>query len=150
MPRNQILLQVFVASPGDLAPEREIVAQTIAELNSLWAGKLGIGLELVRWESHAYPGFAADAQDVINAEIPQENDIFIGIMWARFGTPTGRAGSGTSEEFETALRRYRADGTPHLMMYFKQAPLPLSEIDPEQLRRVNEFRAHVRREGALD
>jgi hypothetical protein len=31
-------------------------------------------------------------------------DLFVGIMWRRFGTPTGVAGSGTEQEFDHALR----------------------------------------------
>ena len=36
------------------------------------------------------------------------------------------------------------------MLYFKTAPpLSLSEIDPDQLRGVNEFRSRVSKEGGL-
>jgi hypothetical protein len=41
-------------------------------------------LDLIQWETHAWPGFGADAQDVINREI-EPGDIFIGIMWRRIG-----------------------------------------------------------------
>jgi hypothetical protein len=73
--------------------------EVIRELNTAWARDLGIRLELVRWETHAYPSFGDDPQAVINEQIPDDFDLFLGLMWYRFGTPTGRAGSGTLEEF---------------------------------------------------
>jgi hypothetical protein len=107
-------------------------------------------LELVRWETHGYPGIGKDAQDVLNRELTDTPDIFIGLMWGRYGTPTARAGSGTEEEFARALARYRKDpSSVRIMFYFKDAPVSPSEIDPEQLARVQTFRKSLGDEGAL-
>ncbi|MYD31374.1 MAG: DUF4062 domain-containing protein, partial [Nitrospira sp. SB0661_bin_20] len=64
-------------------------------------------MDVVRWETRTTPGFGKDPQDVINKQISDAYDIFIGIMWTRFGTPTPRAGSGTEEEFLRAYDRYK-------------------------------------------
>lgn len=150
MPRQEHILTVFVASPSDLADERARLEEVITELNQTWSRSHGIRLDLVRWESHAYPGFGQDAQDVINQQIPQDYDVFIGIMWHRFGTPTGRAESGTEEEFTRAKARWDADHTTlNLMIYFKDAPLSPSQIDPLQLSRLTEFKKTLGEEGAL-
>ena len=93
MARQEHVLTVFAASPGDVEAERGKLEDVIRELNVTWSRELGIRLDLVRWETHAYLGFGADGQDVINQEIPDDCDIFVGIMWCRYGTPTGRAGS---------------------------------------------------------
>ena len=45
----------------------------------------------------------SDPQQIINSQVSDEYDIFIGILWTRFGTPTERAGSGTEEEFSWSL-----------------------------------------------
>ena len=77
----------------------------------------------MRWETHAYPNFGIDAQDVINEQIPDDYDLFVGIMWCRYGTPTGRAGSGTVEEFERAKARYDADkNSVQLMVVLRMKP----------------------------
>lgn len=150
MPRQETILQVFVASPGDLAEERAALEDVIRELNSTWSRTLGCRLDLVRWETHAVPGMGRDAQDVINRSVPQDYDIFIGMLWSRFGTPTNRAESGTQEEFNTAVERYRHDpSSVRIMFYFKDEPLAPSQIDPDQLRRIQGFRRALDNLGGL-
>src|SRR5690349_22389526 len=96
-----IKLSVFVASPNDVREERDRIQRVVEEFNLGIAKAQGLILELIRWETHAWPDIGDDAQDVINRQIPIP-DIFIGILWKRFGTPTKRADSGTQEEFERA------------------------------------------------
>jgi hypothetical protein len=82
-------------------------------------------------------------QGVVNRQVGQF-DVFIGIMWKRFGTPTGRAESGTDEEFNVALKSWKTTRTPRIMFYFSQAPYTLRSIEEaEQLRKVLQFRRRV-------
>ncbi|MEW6220293.1 MAG: hypothetical protein AB1634_12275, partial [Thermodesulfobacteriota bacterium] len=73
-------VRVFVASPSDCKDERESLPSLFERLNHGIASEKHIVLELVRWETHAWPGFGQDPQDVINEQIG-DYDIFIGIMW---------------------------------------------------------------------
>ena len=150
MPRPEQAIVVLVASPSDLEPERTQLEEVIRELNLSWSQSFGHRLELVRWETHGLPGIGDDPQAVLNRELPDDPDIFIGLMWSRYGTATGRAGSGTEEEFDRALERYRQDpDSIRIMFYFKDAPLAPSDIDPDQLRRVARFRESLGAEGTL-
>lgn len=150
MPRDLSALRIFVAGPGDVDDERRQLEDVVEELNKTWADTLHVRLDLLTWRDHAVPGVGRDAQDVVNRSMPQDYDIFIGIMWSRFGSPTQRAGSGTEEEFNRALIRARtAPGSVHLMMYFKDDPVPMSAIDPEQVARIVAFRKHLEEEGVL-
>jgi hypothetical protein len=150
MARQEHVLSLFVASPSDVEAERGRLEDVIRELNVTWSRELGVRLDLVRWETHAYPGIGADAQDVINEQIPDDCDLFIGIMWCRYGTPTGRAGSGTVEEFDRAKARFDSDpDSVRLMVYFKDESIPPSRLDPEQLAKVNAFRASLGNENVL-
>lgn len=148
MAKTEQVLSIFLASPGDVGAERNSVNGFVNEWNDLWSDEIGVHLRLVRWETHAYPAGGADGQDVINAQIGEEYDVFLGIMWKRFGTPTGRAASGTVEEFERALARNRASGSPELMFYFKKAELD-PDVDAEQLLAVREFRGKLAIDGLL-
>ena len=95
MPKNITVIQIFVAAPNDVDQERRELEDVVNELNNLWEPSYSIRLELWQWTTHAYPNFGIDPQDVINAQGPKDYDIFIGILWARFGTstPSGRLGN---------------------------------------------------------
>jgi hypothetical protein len=145
------VLRIFVASPGDVTVERQSLVKVITELNmtlSVLAPDTGIVLELVRWETHAAPGLGEDPQAVINTYI-DDYDVFIGVMWQRFGTPTQRASSGTEEEFDRAYRRWQESRDFPVLFYFcqKAVAIPRTTDDVEQLRRVVEFRAKMASKG---
>ena len=108
MPNMATELSVLVGSPGDVTEERERLEQVVSSVNSAFAGT-GISLRLIRWEHDVRPGLGEDGQAVVNDEIPEDYDVFIGIMWNSVGTPTGRAISGTIEEFEKAVERFDKD-----------------------------------------
>lgn len=148
MPNKATELSVLVGSPGDVTEERERLEQVVSSVNSAFAGT-GISLRLIRWEHDVRPGLGEDAQAVVNDEIPEDYDVFIGIMWNSVGTPTGRAISGTIEEFEQAVERFDKDPSSiRVMMYFKDAvPMSMADIDPEQLAAVRAFRAKFKGMG---
>lgn len=150
MPRESVVLQVFVASPSDVLEERKILETVISQLNNVWSKSLDLTFELIKWETHVRPTFGKDPQDAINTQIDLEYDVFIGIFWGRVGTPTPRAPSGTIEEFERAYSTFTMNGrSPEIMLYFKDAPISPSKIDPEQLQGVNSFKRSLTEKGGL-
>ena len=150
MPRQSTVLQVFVASPSDVTEERKMLDSVIHELNVTWSRSLGVSFEVVKWETNARPGFGVDPQAVINAQIADDYDVFVGIFWARLGSPTNRAASGTVEEFERAFARFQRTGaSPEIMLYFKDAPISPSRIDSAQLAALHAFRSSLSGKGGL-
>ena len=149
MPRQVTELSVFVASPSDVEEEVARLVDVIERLNLEWSSQ-GIRLRLVRWKTDANPDFGPDPQSVINQQIGPDHDIFIGLLWGRLGTPTGRAESGTVEEFRRAKQRHDEDpDSVALMLYFKETPIPPSQIDAEQFGALQEFRSQLGEEGGL-
>lgn len=150
MAEQQTVLRAFVSSPDDVLEERECIEDVIEELNLTWSRRLQIRLELIRWESHAVPGFGENSQAVINEQIGEDYDIFIGIMWARFGTPTKHAASGTEEEFGRALIRWKENPNKiRILFYFKTTPADPYKIDLNQLGLVRRFQENIKQEGCL-
>jgi hypothetical protein len=150
MVKNQRVIKVFVGSPSDVEEERSKLEEVIRELNITWSEAFDLRLDLIRWETHAYPDIGEDAQDVINQQIGDDYDIFIGIMWTRFGTPTGRAGSGTEEEFQRAKNRYdKNPETIRIMFYFKDSPVSISKLDPSEIKKIQDFKSSFSKDGAL-
>ena len=62
-------LLVFLASPGDVPTERRYVKEVVDDLNRLVASQKGIVVQVITWEDDAFPGYGADAQALINAQI---------------------------------------------------------------------------------
>ncbi len=150
MPKTITVLRIFVASPSDLGEERKLLEGVVQELNLTSPQQLGVSLELVMWETHAFPGVGTDPQDVINHQLPQDYDILLVMLWSRIGTPTPRSQSGTLEEFENAYERWRNDPKlVRLMVYFKTTPISPDDIDPDQLRLLKEFRKSLSDRGIL-
>ena len=149
MPRNQTILSIFVASPGDVSEERDRVDDIVHELNVAHARRTGFRLEVLRWERDvSSAAIREDAQAIITDQISQDYDVFLGIFWHKFGSPTKKAESGTEEEYRRAKERFEKDPeSVRLMLYFKDAPpLSMDEFDADQFKKVIEFRSQVEKE----
>ena len=143
-------IRIVVASPGDVKAERDTVDQVVAELNRGIAAVFESRLEVIRWETDALPGFHSQGpQGLIDASLRIEAcDLLVGIFWKRFGTPTEDSESGTAHEFKLAYDSWKKNGTPQIMMYFKQKPyMPRSKTETDQQGRVLEFRENFPDEG---
>jgi len=137
--------EAFVSSPQDVAKERALVTKVLTEINAVYI-RDRILVWPVMCENLAH-GRGVDPQEVINRQV-ETYDIFVGILWSRFGTPTKRAGSGTEEEFLQAFRL--ADrGHPVRFLVFNRASELPANVDEDQLKRVREFRKLINKSGVL-
>lgn len=106
---------VVLSSPGDVVKERKQLDRVLQEVDAVFRGA-GVTLRSWQYDVNAYPGAGADAQDALNCQFPETFDLFVAVLCQRLGTPTGRAISGTVEEYERA----RAAGC-HTFLYFCSA-----------------------------
>ena len=142
-PESVRLVRVFVSSPGDVRAERDVLDEVVAAINRTDGQAGGFRLELFRWEEDVAPQIGRRAQKVIDAQTPVY-DIYLGIMATRFGTPTGRYGSGTEQEFKAALRQWKQAGAPWITFYFYDQPAVSSDpADAEQYLKVCQFRKEL-------
>lgn len=149
VPSYQVL-KVFVSSPDDVAAERVTVTKVLAQVNDLLAHDRGLHLELVGWDATVAPGFGTEPQAVIKAQIGDDYDIFVGILWTRFGTPTQEAGSGTEAEFTLAYNRHTSDPDGlRIMFYFSRTPVVWMDYDLDQLANIARFRQNLPQKGGL-
>lgn len=146
---NAKIYKCFIASPGDTIEEREACDRIFGEINRSLGQKLNFRVESIRWEKDSRPSFGADGQDVINRQLLDQYNIFIGIMWNRFGAPTSRAESGTEEEFQQAFEKYKSGGGVEIMMYFNSALADVNSLDLEQVQKVRTFKKKVSDLGGL-
>lgn len=131
-------LRIFVASPGDVKIEREKATDVIERVNKNAALAKGVLLDPWLWEVNAQPAIGRP-QESINAKL-EEAAIVILILWNRLGTPSGKADSGTVEEYEGALKRFRQTGWPRILAYYSQRKgKPLNADENAQRQKVLDF-----------
>ena len=98
MPETISKYKVFIGSPSDVTEDRQAINEVITELNHTFGNQNNIVIELIKWETHSAPGVTLNhPQEIINIDIGDDYDIFIGLMWMKFGTQTDNASSGTEE-----------------------------------------------------
>ncbi len=148
MARSITQYKIFIASPSDVNEERLLIKEQVDLLNKSFCKNLSITLDVVGWETDVYPEIGDEAQAVINNQIGDDYDIFIGIMWQRFGTPTKNFESGTEEEYNKTLRRSKKSEVK-LMFYFKEADISWSNLNLEQLTKVQNFKETLKTDGVL-
>jgi hypothetical protein len=133
-------IRLFLSSPGDVEPERAKVHAVAEQVNRMLGNSLGIILDVIDWKTHIVPDMGRP-QEVINQQVG-DYDIFIGILWKRFGTPTGKAESGTEEEFNIAYANWQKYGRPRILFYFSQVPyMPKNPSEGGQFLNVLKFKA---------
>ncbi|MBR1175867.1 DUF4062 domain-containing protein [Bradyrhizobium sp. KB893862 SZCCT0404] len=138
-------LNLFLASPGDLAEERRIARSVIEELNSSIGRPLGWRIELYGWEDS--PIGAVRPQSQINEEVNQ-CDLFVGMLWERWGQPPGESEykSGFEEELALARARWTRDGQPEIWLFLKDIDPKLQRDPGDQIKLVLAFRQRIREE----
>lgn len=150
MPKTITSVTIFVGSPQDVKDERESLNIIVRELNSIWSGDKGIMLNVLQWEKDIAPGFSDYPQQVINNQIPDDYDIFIGIFWTRIGTATPKSDSGTVEELDRALERYEKDPeSVDIKVYFKDEPIAPSKLDPVQINKLLKLKGRISKKGGI-
>jgi formylglycine-generating enzyme required for sulfatase activity len=149
MAQTITLLRLFLASPSDVSEERLLVQKIIAEVNRSVARSLGLFVDLIRWDDFL-PGMGRPQQVILEQANISESDLFVGVMWNQFGTETGKAPSGTQEEFDQAYKSWHTIGKPHILFYFCSRPATLqTEGAAQQRADVLKFKKRVSTLGLI-
>lgn len=138
------LLEVMIASPGDVVAERQVVREIINAWNVVHARNRKAMLVPVGWETHSASELGGRAQQMINDRLLAHCDLLVGIFWTRLGSPTGAAASGTVEEVEEHIRA----GKP-AMLYFSKAPVIPDSLNQEQYNKLKVFKSWAMSKGLV-
>lgn len=154
-------LRVFVAWPFDVKKERDRAETVIKELDKIFRQR-GFNLEMLDWFKSVAPGAGNPEDIIIKTTKPQSWDIFIGILWKRFGSlphsedppinpRTERPyDSGFEFEYELAYELWKKKDRPHIMIYKCDRLVSQDEHDPAQFNLLKSFiDGIVRRKEAL-
>ena len=145
MPYHATVFKIMIASPRDVAGERTVIREVLAEWNAIHSDTRRLVLLPVAWETHSSPGMGDRPQAIINKQILKDCDLLIGVFWTRIGTATGEYASGTVEEIEEHIKA----GKP-VMLYFSAAPVHPDSVDPKQYEALKNFKDSCRSRGLLE
>ncbi len=150
MSRTLQQITIFVSGTSEVDAERAALRRIVGELNKRLEKTSAVTLRVVAWPEDTHPGVNSDPQAEISRQLGSTFDLNLGLLGTRFGTPTPRAGSGTEEEFEDALARFKKDSrSVRVFFYFKRSTDDPFTIDIEQLQMVKNFRDSLAQRGVL-
>lgn len=134
--------KIFIGSPSDVQEEREIIEDIIDEMNDLYEHLDVPKLKLINIKTDVRSKIGNfEGQSVIDKQIDGKYNVFIGILWKKFGTKTENYDSGTEQEFYNAYSKYEKNPkSMEIMFYFCQRTAEFSKIDGEQLALVQKFK----------
>lgn len=137
--------RILIASPSDVTAERKAIPEVISSWNATHAEDYGVVLVPVMWETHSTPEMGDRPQAIINKQIVASCDLLVGAFWTRIGTHTGVAESGTVEE----ISEIKSAGKP-ILIYFSSVPVVPDSVDPEQYKRLTDFKKQSQAEGLTE
>lgn len=148
-------IRIFVSSTEELAPERREVASVAKTISDAVADRMGYFLEVVDWRTHVFSGMGRPQGQILEQLPVSTWDIFVGILWKRFGTPSGAPGdgarkefdSGTEEEFVLAYESWKANRRPHVLFFRCDRSSNPNAIDAAQLEKVQRFFSNFSADG---
>jgi DNA-binding response OmpR family regulator len=129
-------LRVFISSPGDVQPERRAVRSVIDRLNEELSGQ--VFLVPILWEDEPLLASQTAQTQIASAG---ETDIYVGIFWARMGTPLPAEikrpdgtvyDSGSEFEYEDAINSSATGDGPDILVYRKLTP-PMVSLSSRDL-----------------
>ena len=144
---NYRKVRIFVASPCDVKKEREALGKVILSLNQVFSDSFRLILELKEWRQ-VVPDMGLPQEVILNQLDIKTWDIFVGVLWLRFGMQTGAINkfnghsfdSGTEQEFTLAYRLWLQIQRPRILFYrCLRLPPRLLDIDAEQFTKVSKF-----------
>ncbi|MCF7821612.1 MAG: hypothetical protein K9M17_04110 [Mariprofundaceae bacterium] len=145
MSYSAIVYKVMIASPGDVASERNIIREVLSVWNAINSEVNNCVLLPVGWETHSSPEMGDKPQSILNKQILHDCDLLIGVFWTRAGTPTDEYPSGSIEEIEEHIKL----GKP-AMLYFSLAPVVPDSIDQEQYNELKRFKNSCQSRGLYE
>jgi len=139
------VINVMIASPGDVINERNEIRRALHEWNAIHAIANQVMLNPLSWEGNSAPMTGDRGQGIINRQLVDHCDLLVAVFWTRLGSPTGVAPSGTIEEIERHLEANRP-----AMIYFSNAPVAPDCLDQRQYKSVQKAKDEFRKRGLIE
>lgn len=144
---------IFIGSPDDVKEEREIIEEVIEDTNKYYEHDEKIpSLKLIKLTTDVRSMIVnQEAQTVIDKQIEGKYNVFIGVLWKKFGSPTEEYNSGTEQEFYNAYNKHLENpSSMEIMFYFcTKVPQSLNDINGKQYAAVENFKNELQNNKGL-
>lgn len=124
--------RTFIASPGDVAAERQLAEEAIARINLSIRDTIGAHIDVRKWEHSAPVVSDGSIQERLLEDEVANAHFFILILFKRYGTRMeGQEKSNTEREIDAILRRRELHKKVKIFSYFRELPDNLDPGDQE-------------------
>lgn len=132
--------KVMIGAPSDIQEEIQMAKNVIQKWNSINSEFRRRVLLPLHWSDNAYPETGIHPQKSINRMVVEKSDLLICIFCSRLGSPTDTHNSGSIEEIDEHIKA----GKDVMVFFKKNAPIPRSSNDLEQMKHLLEYKETVR------
>jgi hypothetical protein len=147
MPKEIRQINVFVSCPSDVEKEKQIVRVVCDGITKGVGAARNIEVKVIEWKKDVIPLITGEgAQSVIDKQIAEyDYDIYVGILWKRFGDKKSDGFTPTEGEFEDAFNRMKETKRPVIKVYFKTENFyPMDAYEAEQICEVIKFKEKIK------
>jgi predicted NACHT family NTPase len=147
MPKEILQINVFVSCPSDVEDEKQIVRGVCNQITEVLSLSRSIQVRVIEWKKDVIPLITGEgAQSVIDKQIAKyDYDIYVGILWKRFGDKKSDGLTPTEREFEDAFKRMKETKSPVIKVYFKSENFyPMNSYEVDQIGEVIKFKERLK------
>jgi hypothetical protein len=138
-------IKILVSCPGDVAREKEEIIRLCKDFSDANHGRSNTSFYVLDWRNYIGEQGTRPQQQL--KEYFGVYDVYIGVLWKRFGTLPGSENSdgnenesGTEEEFYNAIEYKSKYGRPKVRFFFKTNDRTANDLNEhEQLGKVLAF-----------
>jgi hypothetical protein len=118
-------ITVLVSCPDDVKKEKDEIISICSSLSKSYEGTSDVQIIVKDWRDYVGKYGKRPQEQLIT--FFGDYDLYIGILWKRFGSVTGSINpstqqeyeSGTEEEFYDAIQRWQLEGKPEIYFFIK-------------------------------
>lgn len=136
---NSQTIKILVSCPGDVTSEKDQIMRMCKDFSDANHGSSNIAFMVLDWRDYVGEHGTRGQQQL--KEYFGVYDIYIGLLWKRFGTPPGSINSngkenesGTEEEFNDAIEYRKRFGRPKTYFFIKTY-----ERDVQDLKQIEQI-----------
>lgn len=118
------IIKILISCPGDVTYEKEQIIRMCKDFSDANHGRSNIAFMVLDWRDYVGEYGTRGQQQL--KEYFGVYDVYIGLLWKRFGTPPGSINpidkeneSGTEEEFYDAIEYQKSFGRPKIHFFIK-------------------------------